>query len=139
MDGGRYITGLSTATGTPRTASGTSKPIRLRIRTSGTLTTRSVPATYFFSSVLAEVFVMRPFRQPPIILPISSISCPSVVNCFGGISFNSQHSCIRNLSESIVDKDCPSRVIFDSTGENVAFCNISKRSVNRISTFCPSP
>ena len=37
---------------------------------------------YFLSpAFLAGVFIKRPLRQPPIILPIFSMSLPSVVNC----------------------------------------------------------
>lgn len=72
-DGGQYGSGPSTAIGTPVTG-GTSRLIRSRTRTTGTLTTRSSLATHFFSSVSAEVFTIRPLRQPPTILPTSSIS-----------------------------------------------------------------
>lgn len=82
-----------------------------------------------------EVFDIRPLRQPPTILPISSIFWPIRVNCFDGISFNSQQSCMKNLSESMLDKDWLSKGILVSMAEKDAFCKISKRSVNKKSIF----
>jgi len=105
MEDRQYKSGRCTATGTPTMLIGMSKPIRSRIRTGGMLATRLPLAIHFFSSVSAEVFVIKSFRQPPTIFPIFSIPFPIRANCLVGISFSSQQNWMKNLSESILDKD----------------------------------
>lgn len=55
----------------------------------------------FLSPPTGGVFARMPFRQPPIILPISSIRMASSSQCLFEISFASQEICTKNRIESM--------------------------------------
>src|SRR3989344_8943659 len=48
------------------------------------------------------VFASKPFRQPPIMRPASSIRVPISSNCLFGISFASHAICTKKRRESVI-------------------------------------
>lgn len=95
---------------------------------------------YFLSSVLvAEVFVSRPLRQPPIIFPIISISLPSERNLLLEIRLVSHIICTKKRRESVLLKQSSSIPIFCAEPVYVAFLSSSKRSRSKLSIFNPMP